>query len=81
MRAAEGVTQASIDMGLLVALAPRYNWAEGVMTPQLKYSVVKLDASARYKKPTKAQRQRGHARRGLEAAQGVPPLTRVSFGL
>ena len=78
VRVAEAVTQVSSDMGLSVALAPRYQWAEREMSSQLKYSTTKLKAKGRYAKPTKAQLQRGEARRGLEAAKGILPITGVS---
>ena len=75
---AEAVTQMSSYLGLSVALAPRYLWAEGEMSSQLKYSTTKLKAKGRYSKPTKAQLQRGEARRGLEAAKGILPFPGVS---
>ena len=75
---AEAVTEASRSWeGVSFAMVLIYEWTAQEMTCHLKYSVQKLEARARYKKPTKCQLQQGEARRGLEAAKGVLPFTGV----
>ena len=75
---AEAVTEASRSLGLSFTMAPRYQWATREMSCHLKYSVKKLLAKGRYRKATKRQLEQGEARRGLEAAQGVLPVTGVA---
>lgn len=75
---AEAVTEASQSLGLSFTMAPRYQWATHEMSCHLKYSVKKLFAKDRYRKATKSQLEKGEARRGLEAAQGVLPVTGVA---
>ena len=75
---AEAVTEASRSLGLSFTMAPRCQWATHEMSCHLKYSVKKLKAEDRYRKATKMQLEQGEARRGLEAAKGVLPVTGVA---
>ena len=61
--------------GVSFVIAPIYQWTTHEITCHLKYSVKKPCARDPYRKATKNQREQGEARRGLEAARGVLPVT------
>ena len=62
-------------MGHQVVMAPKYMWNQGDMSATLKYVVTQNQADSRYRNPTKRQQKEGVARRALQAATGVLPMT------
>ena len=73
VRLSEAVTRGARELNLSVAMAPKYQWSDNVLTATIKYGVQKALPQERYQKPTKAQLARGRASRALEAASGSLP--------
>ena len=62
-------------MDLTIAMAPKYQWSQNILTATIKYGVQKALPQVRYQKPTKAQMVSGRASRALGAATGSLPDT------